>query len=366
MFSIPTPSREAEINDFLPTDEPAWQMRVALCNGDNKMVEILKSNSKYNSIQSQLLEYMVLAWQEDPSAKKQLTKFTTSFKSETLSTSDFSIYSNCKAWANFCLSELYLSEGSTRRSQSYLNYALSSATTSLHSLSQLLTLYNIYLRVLTSKNTPEDSVEIDQVIKLTTKRSLLGYAWYLKGKILKNQFKANNTNQNNKYNKSSQVVSLTDQNNEIDQSNEIQEIINCFDIALTKFSPKDIYSQGLVKLELAELEKNKLKIAELLATAENNFTSVKKESFAVEAKNRLIQVKEESQRSERGYQGQSCYKLGSCVFFSPVMKSIYKRIIDVIANRNDFPVLIFGERGTGKDMIANAIHTATKGDFWEN
>ncbi len=40
---------------------------------------------------------------------------------------------------------------------------------------------------------------------------------------------------------------------------------------------------------------------------------------------------------------------------SPIMQSVYRRIA-MVAERN-VPVLITGESGTGKDLVARAIHT---------
>ena len=58
------------------------------------------------------------------------------------------------------------------------------------------------------------------------------------------------------------------------------------------------------------------------------------------------------------HRSEEIHRFGNIIGNDPKMRSVFQQIIDVA--QYDFPVHIFGETGTGKELVANAIHNESR------
>jgi two-component system, NtrC family, response regulator AtoC len=77
-----------------------------------------------------------------------------------------------------------------------------------------------------------------------------------------------------------------------------------------------------------------------------------------------LETVEDLRRGGRNWQGEHLYKFGHLIGNSPQMEKLFKTL--PMVGQTDSSVLITGETGTGKDLVAEAIHLASdraKGPF---
>lgn len=302
----------------------AWQFRQALHSNDQETIEDLLNSASLTITKKKLLNAMQLSWQNNKKAKFSLES---SLKGTDLID---------KLWVSFTLSELYLSQGDIDSTKYYSDVIAKQVVNKQGFLptylSDLVSIWNINLKIFTDKldelGYQQNTTHLKNIISSSDTKLTKGYAYLTLG-ILEKSFSS---------------TPLTEY----------------FQKAITELEGVDYYYLSLAQLELAKLAKLELiERKKLVLMAESNFRKLNKPSEIAKTQHLISELNFGSFSTNNKYES-----IGRCLFASRVMKNI-KQNLEVFARYSiDDPILILGERGTGKERIALAIGELSKKEVY--
>lgn len=293
----------------------AWQFRQALHSNDQETIDDLLNSACLTVTKKKLLKAMLLAWENDRKAKFALEA---SLKGTELID---------KLWASLTLSEFYLTQGNIDSSKYYCDVVTKQVFNKQGFLPvylcDLVNIWYINLKLLTDRvdklNYEQNTNNLKNIIALADTKLIKGYAYLTLG-ILEKSFSS-------------------------------APLIEYFQQAITELEGTDYYYLSLAQLEVAKVAK--LDIFErkkLVLAAESNFRKLRKASEIAKTQHLISELNFGSVSTNNKHES-----IGKCLFASVVMKNI-KQHLEIFAKYSiDDPILILGERGTGKERVARAI-----------
>lgn len=301
-----------------------WQFRQALHSNDQETIDDLLNSASLTLTKKKLLKAMLLSWQNNKKAKFALES---SLKGTDLID---------KLWISFTLSEFYLTQGDIDNTKYYSDVVAKQVVNKQGFLptylSDLVSIWNINLMLFTDKldnlSYEQNTTYLKNIIDLSDIKLIKGYAYLTLGMLEKSCSSA--------------------------------PLIEYFQQAIEELEGIDYYYLSLAKLELAKLAKlDFTERKQLVLTAESNFKKLNKPSEVAKTQHLISELNSNLLSANNKYES-----IGRCLFASRIMKGI-KQNLEVFARYSiDDPILVLGERGTGKERIARAIGELSKKEVY--
>lgn len=297
-----------------------WQFRQALHLNDQETIENFLNSTSLTLTTKNLLNAMLLAWQHNKKAKSSLEDL---LKSTDLLN---------KLWVFFALSEFYLTQGNIRDSKYYCDFAIKQISNKQSVLPDylcsLLSIWNINLKIAVDDpnklNYQELTTKLNDIISSSDIKLVRGYSYFILGML-------------GKINPANTSTSSS---------------IDNFQKAIKELENIDYYYSSLAQLEIAVLAK--LEFSErkkLILSAQSNFRQLKKGTELAKTNYLLSELTSQPTiTSKHPYDS-----IGNCLFASASMKKVKEQIESFTRYSSNELILILGQKGTGKERIANAI-----------
>ncbi len=301
-----------------------WMLLEALYNGYQDFAENIIRQTNLTESERKLLSGIKAAWQEEAPLAKQL-----------LNQSATQLIGINKCWAHISLANLFLDLGD----DDSVDYAISRARRYAYEDRQDSQCLAILVELLDARVDIERGAHeralrtINNILSDCSDTFLYGFACYLIACLGRFSEKAAQT----RVEKLQEALGIF-QNQEI----------NHYFLALTKLELSQC------DIELQKAHKLAKEAAESLKSLGRNREAGAAQTRATELEEKLNQLTSVSTPSSQTITSHD--RVGTCLFISASMRAIRLKL-DAISAADRDPVLILGPRGSGKEMLAQSIHT---------
>ncbi|MBI4850356.1 MAG: sigma 54-interacting transcriptional regulator [Acidobacteria bacterium] len=301
-----------------------WMLLEALYNGYQDFADNVIRQSALTDSEKKLLAGMKAAWQEESSLAKQL-----------LNQSATQLIGINKCWAHISLANLFLDLGD----DDSVDYSISRARRYAYEDRQDRQCLSVLVELLDARVDIERGAHqralrtINNTISECSDNFLYGFACYLLACLGRFSEKA--------------------AENRIEKLKEATEIFQNLEL--------NHYFLALTKLELSQCDIDIKEALQLAKEAAELLKSLGRKRESGAAQTRANEIEEKLNKliptpTPIHQTTTSNERVGTCLFISASMKAIRLKL-DAISAADKDPVLILGPRGSGKEMLAQSIHT---------